>query len=378
MACLREAHEGTGATTTDKCPLCAKWFGRDTGRFYSQVAHQMEDIRLLALPPAYRDEQDGGSCDTSTTGSVLDDTPREGLLNVRLHRWMQERPEGELRREGMEDQDDLEDQDALDDQDALENQDASEDQDVSEDQDALERAFWEEPAACPIAVMGIHWEIYQQYIRDRFPHAREELDIEDLARGNAECYVRLVRLDQERGEEEEEMEQRQCFPSPGVATTFKDSGLRSSAPHSLPPVSIHASDPFPAVVVSQPAIVPVNTALAPPPSVSSLSRSTICSVLSEPSKRRLLPQVPEHSQYGSGFKCRFCGLNQRPTWQGHRWRYGRSPPRYPPVLRLTLMCTENTSLPTSRHTRASAPAAPARGCSIDRRGPGSRMIRHAY
>ncbi|KAH0603931.1 uncharacterized protein H6S33_006962 [Morchella sextelata] len=277
MACLREAHEGTGATTTDK------------------LAHQMEDIRLLALPPAYRDEEDGGSCDTSTTGSVLDDTPREGLLNVRLHRWMQERPEGELRREGMEDQDDLEDQDALDDQDALENQDASEDQDVSEDQDALERAFWEEPAASPITVMGTHWEIYQQYIRDRFPHAREELDIEVLARGNAECYVRLVRLDQERGEEEEEMEQRQGFPSPGVATTFKDSGLRSSAPHSLPPVSIHAPDPFPAVVVSQPAIVPVNTDLAPPPSVSSLSRSTICSVLSEPSKRRLLPPVPEHS-----------------------------------------------------------------------------------
>jgi hypothetical protein len=253
---------------TDKCPFCAKWFGRDTGRFYSHVAHHIEDIRLLALPPAYRDEEDGGSCDTSTTGSVLDDTPREELLNVRLHRWMQERPEGELRREGMEDQD------------------------ASEDQDALERAFWEEPAACPIAVMGTHWEIYQQYIRDRFPHAREELDIEVLARGNAECYVRLVRLDQERGEEQEEIEQRQGLPSPGVATTFKDSGLRSSAPHSLPPVSIHAPDPFPAVVVSQPAIVPVNTALAPPPSVSGLSWSTICSVLSEPSKRRILPQVP--------------------------------------------------------------------------------------
>ncbi|KAH0604011.1 uncharacterized protein H6S33_007042 [Morchella sextelata] len=117
----------------------------------------------------------------------------------------------------------------------------------AEDQDGLERAFWEEQAAPPTNGMGTHWEIYQQYIRDRFPQAVGELDAEGLAKGNVDCYDRLVRLDEDRLKEEENvaqsaylqpvledsamhiqtaqktLERLKALPSAGVATTLKDS-----------------------------------------------------------------------------------------------------------------------------------------------------------
>ncbi|KAI5839137.1 hypothetical protein DFP73DRAFT_614619 [Morchella snyderi] len=202
-------------------------------------------------------------------------------------------------------------------------------------EDTLEKAFWEESgASLSASVMGGHWEIYQQYIRDRFPRA-VEIDIEGFAKGNAYCFDRLMGMEQGYLVSEpvgqsvhlpplpEEsathintslraLEQMKDVP-PAGATTFKDSGLVSSAAHSHPQAPIHASDQLPATI-------PANMYLAPAPSVSDFTQSTICSVSSEPGKGRLLPKVPEHSQYGTGYKCKFCGLNQRPTTQGHRWR----------------------------------------------------------
>lgn len=130
------------------------------------------------------------------------------------------------------------------------------------------------------------------------------------------------------------LERMKGLPSVGVATRFKDSGLGSSAAHTLPPVSIHAPDQPPAIIVPQPTAVPASMFLAAPASVSGFSESTICSVSSQPGNRRLIPRVPEHSQYGTGFECSFCGLNQRPTTQGHGWRYERTPSLISPTPRL--------------------------------------------
>lgn len=64
--------------------------------------------------------------------------------------------------------------------------------------DQLGKLNLEEPPALPKPTTGTHWEIYQRHIRDRFPHAVGQLDIERLAKGNVDCYDRLVRLQEEQ------------------------------------------------------------------------------------------------------------------------------------------------------------------------------------
>jgi hypothetical protein len=103
-------------------------------------------------------------------------------------------------------------------------------------------------------------------------------------------------------------------PAPFQAA-FKDSAVGSSAPHSLPPPSTHPLDAPQTITIPQRTV-----ASLAPPSVSGLSCSTICSVSSEPSKRRPVPRIPQHSRYGPGFECTFCGLNQSPVDLGHGWR----------------------------------------------------------
>lgn len=79
-ACTRNRREGgEPPTTTSECPFCRKGFGANTGGFYSHVAHHMEDIRLFALPPAYREYEveeyrDGsGSASTDGTRGIMGD-----------------------------------------------------------------------------------------------------------------------------------------------------------------------------------------------------------------------------------------------------------------------------------------------------------------
>lgn len=70
MACIRSPREGGEAFTTRECPFCAKNFDGNTGRFYSHVAHHMEDIRLFALPPAYREYEEEEYGNGSESGST--------------------------------------------------------------------------------------------------------------------------------------------------------------------------------------------------------------------------------------------------------------------------------------------------------------------
>ncbi|KAH0604020.1 uncharacterized protein H6S33_007051 [Morchella sextelata] len=213
-----------------------------------------------------------------------------------------------------------------------------------EHQELLKFILEERPAS-PIPITGMHWEIYRQYIRDKFPQAIKELDIEEFAKGNAQCYDSLTRRGSdedggvlgeggedehkelgekelgEKGLEEEEIEGEETgLASKGVPKIFVDSGLGSSAP---PPTgqarSIHPH-PVQSNMLVPSGIPASGTYLKFPPSVSAVSYSTICSTSSEPNNRRLLPRVPLHSVGSAGFECTFCGLMQRPTTQGHRWR----------------------------------------------------------
>lgn len=102
-----------------------------------------------------------------------------------------------------------------------------------EDQEALEKAFWEEKPAPPSDVMGKHWEIYQQYIRDRFPHAIEQLDIEGFSKGNVDCYDRLVRLDEDRGKEREEKKEEQKEELKEEKLVFENVGQRLVRPQCI-------------------------------------------------------------------------------------------------------------------------------------------------
>jgi hypothetical protein len=81
-------------------------------------------------------------------------------------------------------------------------------------------------------------------------------------------------------------------PAPFQAA-FKDSVVGSSAPHSLPPPSTHPLDAPQTITIPQRTV-----ASLAPPSVSGLSCSTICSVSSEPSKRRPIPRVPNIHDMG--------------------------------------------------------------------------------
>ncbi|RPB06665.1 hypothetical protein P167DRAFT_609948 [Morchella conica CCBAS932] len=166
-------------------------------------------------------------------------------------------------------------------------------------EDPLDKAAREEISAHPKLVEGVHHDIYQRYIKDRFPQAIEELDIESFAKGNVECYERLIKC-----VEEEASLARNPKPPPssGVPQTIGDSGVGSSLPRTMLPPP------------------PPTALLAPPGSISSSSQSTICSTSSEPRNRRLVPRIPEHSQFSTGFKCAFCGGAQRPTRTSHAWR----------------------------------------------------------
>ncbi|RPB06613.1 hypothetical protein P167DRAFT_83451 [Morchella conica CCBAS932] len=83
--CIRDAREGAGETTTEVCPFCLKDFGRDTGRFYSHVAHHMEDIRLFALPPAFREYEVGDYKDSSGMGSSEHTKSSRGRSPIGVH-----------------------------------------------------------------------------------------------------------------------------------------------------------------------------------------------------------------------------------------------------------------------------------------------------
>jgi hypothetical protein len=170
-----------------------------------------------------------------------------------------------------------------------------------ERENPLEKVIREEKPAHPMVIEGTHQEIYQQYIKDQFPQAVKELDIEGLAKGSVECYERLVRLEGEREEGALLVHHLKPPPSGSVPTTLKNSGIGPSAPLTIHPI-------------------PRTALLAPPPSISRFSQSTVCSKSSEPKHRSLLPKIPEHSPYSSGFKCTFCGVNQVPSNSIRLWR----------------------------------------------------------
>jgi hypothetical protein len=74
------------------------------------------------------------------------------------------------------------------------------------ERDRWEGAIREETPARPACVRGEHWEVYQQYIQNRFPQAIRELDIEGFARGNADCFDRLLRLREDKEKEQKARE----------------------------------------------------------------------------------------------------------------------------------------------------------------------------
>jgi hypothetical protein len=83
------------------------------------------------------------------------------------------------------------------------------------ERDRREGAIREETPACLACVRGEHWEIYQQYIQNRFPQAIRGLDIEGFARGNADCFDRL--LSQREDKEKEQRRGRlpeKCWCAP--------------------------------------------------------------------------------------------------------------------------------------------------------------------
>lgn len=253
-----------------------------------------------------------------------------------------------------------------------------------EGQELLERFIREELPACPVLITGMQWEIYEQYIRDKFPQAIKELNIAGFAKGNAQCYESLVKdvwgkddVLEAEGEDgnkklvEKEVEEKEGVGSEELKTgeegyeslVYRTCGLQASpqlaalpeepvvdeepahnivkattgpASRGVPetfkdsglgssglgsfPPPTHASNSIYSHSV-QPARSALSSRfLAPPPPVSVFSESTICSTASQPANRRLLPRLPEHSRGSSSFPCPFCGRKLRPITQGHAWR----------------------------------------------------------
>lgn len=80
---LPHGSKGSQPPLTAQCPFCVKEFGANKRGFYSHVAHHMEDIRLFALPPSYRDLtddfQNSSNTGASSSGSDVD---RDGLPTI--------------------------------------------------------------------------------------------------------------------------------------------------------------------------------------------------------------------------------------------------------------------------------------------------------
>jgi hypothetical protein len=66
---IRSLNDDVRAIATGKCLFCAKEFNGDIGRFYTHVAHHMEDIRLFALSPILRRYDVGTYENGSQSGS---------------------------------------------------------------------------------------------------------------------------------------------------------------------------------------------------------------------------------------------------------------------------------------------------------------------
>lgn len=71
-------------SSADTCPFCLKEFTSDQRKFYTHVGHHMEDIRLFALPPSYRQSDDLEAFDNSlgTEDSGKTQYDRRGELSI--------------------------------------------------------------------------------------------------------------------------------------------------------------------------------------------------------------------------------------------------------------------------------------------------------
>lgn len=80
---LPQESERTQPPAAVQCPFCVKEFGANKAGFYNHVAHHMEDIRLFALPPSYRDLMDDfqNSSNTGASSSGIH-VDRDGLPTI--------------------------------------------------------------------------------------------------------------------------------------------------------------------------------------------------------------------------------------------------------------------------------------------------------
>ncbi|KAI5836799.1 hypothetical protein DFP73DRAFT_345177 [Morchella snyderi] len=210
-----------------------------------------------------------------------------------------------------------------------------------------------------IPLADAYRKIFEKYIQDKFPNASPDLDIDRFAEGNAKCHDRLLAEPEMPMPSElevhiveppsrENLNESLQIGQPAevqVAATFHDSGIGSSAPaQSIISPSMGESSSMgesrgvkmPTATILQDSsleglVSPLldtasaqkdlkgGTFLAPPPSISGLSQSTLCSQSSTPDKRPSLPAIPQNPPY----YCKLCrgNLNQMSKRsRGHQWR----------------------------------------------------------